>query len=91
MAINISGRQMYVQFIDDEAGGTLASASTVKMEGTPNIELAKKLGTLAADAAKAKGIGCVVVDRGGFSFRGRVKQIVESAVEGGLTIEKETK
>ncbi len=91
MAIFVSSRQMYVQFIDDTASCTLAAASTIKLDGAANIEMAKKLGEAAAEVAKSKEIGHVVVDRGGFKFHGRVKQIVDSAVEGGLTIAKEAK
>ena len=85
MAINVSNKHMYVQFIDDAAGNTLASASTLK-ETKCNLEIAKKLGAAAAEAAKAKGIAKVVVDRGGFKFTGRVAAIVASAVENGLSI-----
>ena len=77
---------MYVQFIDDRAMTTLASASTIKDKKPCNIETAKWLGEQAAEAAKAKGISIVVVDRGGFKFHGRVKQIVDSAVAAGLKI-----
>lgn len=88
MAINVSNKHMYVQFIDDRAMNTLASASTLKKgEAKPcNLETAKWLGEQAASAAKEKGICAVVVDRGGFKFHGRVKQIVDSAVAAGLKI-----
>ncbi len=86
MAIFISNKHMYVQFIDDRAMTTLASASTIKDKKPCNIETAKWLGEQAAEAAKAKGISIVVVDRGGFKFHGRVKQIVDSAVAAGLKI-----
>ena len=85
MSICISNKHMYVQFIDDAAGNTLASASTIK-ETKCNIEVAKTLGANAAEAAKAKGISRVVVDRGGHPFTGRVAAIVASAVENGLSI-----
>ncbi|MBP5321595.1 MAG: 50S ribosomal protein L18 [Kiritimatiellae bacterium] len=88
MAINVSNKHMYVQFIDDRAMNTLASATTLKKgESRPcNLETAKWLGEQAAGVAKDKGISIVVVDRGGFKFHGRVKQIVESAVAAGLKI-----
>ncbi len=89
MAVYVSNRHMYVQFIDDTASSTLAGISSVTSEGHANIAVAAQLGADAATAAKAKGIGRVVVDRGGFKFHGRVKQIVDSAVENGLTIKKE--
>ena len=85
MAICITNKHMYVQFIDDAAGNTLAQASSLK-ESKANLEVAKKLGAAAAEAAKAKGITRVVVDRGGFKFTGRVAAIVASAVENGLSI-----
>ena len=85
MSICITNKHMYVQFIDDAAGNTLAQASSLK-ESKANLEVAKKLGAAAAEAAKAKGITRVVVDRGGFKFTGRVAAIVESAVEAGLSI-----
>ena len=85
MAICVTNKHMYVQFIDDAAGNTLAQASSLK-EAKANLEVAKKLGAAAAEAAKAKGITRVVVDRGGFKFTGRVAAIVASAVENGLSI-----
>lgn len=86
MAICVSNKHMYVQFIDDDAMNTLASTSTLKEGKNSNLETAKLIGANAAEAAKAKGISVVVVDRGGFSFHGRVKQIVDSAVENGLKV-----
>ena len=85
MSLCITNKHMYVQFIDDTVGNTLASASTIK-ETKCNLEIAKKLGAAAAEAAKAKGIKTVVVDRGGFKFTGRIAAIVEAAVENGLSI-----
>lgn len=85
MSICVSNKHIYVQFIDDAAGNTLASATSVK-EPHCNIEVATRLGAAAAEAAKAKGIVRVVVDRGGFKFTGRVKAIVDAAVANGLSI-----
>ena len=85
MAIYISNKHLYVQFIDDDAGRTLAQANTLKDEKA-NLEVAKALGARAAEAAKAAGISNIVVDRGGFKYTGRVAAIVESAVEAGLSI-----
>ena len=85
MSICITNKHMYVQFIDDDAGKTLASASTLK-EKKANLEVAKALGASAAEAAKAAGITVAVVDRGGFKYTGRVAAIVESAVAAGLSI-----
>ena len=87
MAIFISNKHMYVQFIDDATGTTLAHTTSVKsaVKGT-SLESAKQVGALAAEAALAKGLRQVVVDRGGFRFQGRVKQLVEAAVAAGLKI-----
>ncbi len=85
MSICVTNKHMYVQFIDDTAGRTLASASTLKGI-KPNLDGAKTLGAAAADAAKAKGISLVVVDRGGNPYTGRIAAIVESAVENGIKI-----
>ena len=85
MSICISNKHMYVQFIDDAAGNTLASASSIK-EQKANLEVAKNLGAAAAEAAKAKGIKRIVVDRGGHPYTGRVAAIVEEAVANGLSI-----
>ena len=80
MSICITNKNMYVQFIDDDAGKTLASASSLK-EKKANLEVAKSLGQAAAAAAKT-----VVVDRGGFKYTGRLAAIVEAAVEAGLAV-----
>ncbi|MBP5510908.1 MAG: 50S ribosomal protein L18 [Kiritimatiellae bacterium] len=86
MAICVTNQHMYVQFIDDDAMTTLASASSLKDNANANKAEAKVVGERAAEAAKAKGISLVVVDRGGFKFHGRVKEIVDSAVAAGLKI-----
>ena len=81
---------IYVQVIDDEAGNTLASASTLdhelraNMEGKNKTEQAKLVGMAIAARAKAKGIGQVVFDRGGYRYFGRVKALADGAREGGL-------
>jgi len=74
MSVCITGQHIYVQFIDDEAGRTLASAST-RSKTTPerenlaaNVASAKKIGTLAAKVALEKGIKQVVFDRGGMRY-----------------------
>ena len=85
MSICVTNNNMYVQFIDDDAQKTLAQANTLKDEKA-NLEVAKNLGAKAAEAAKAAGISLVVVDRGGNKFTGRVKTIVDAAVEAGLKI-----
>ena len=85
MSICVTNKHMYVQFIDDDAGRTLAQANSLKDEKA-NLEVAKALGAKAAEAAKAAGISIVVVDRGGNKFTGRVAAIVEACVAGGVAI-----
>ena len=85
MSICVTNKHMYVQFIDDDAGRTLAQANSLKDEKA-NLEVAKALGAKAAEAAKAAGISLVVVDRGGRKYTGRVAAIVEAAVAGGVAI-----
>ncbi|MBE6381638.1 MAG: 50S ribosomal protein L18 [Lentisphaerae bacterium] len=85
MSVCVTNKHMYVQFIDDEAGRTLAQANSLK-EKNINVAVAKNLGASAAEAAKAAGISTVVVDRGGFKFTGRVKAVVDAVVEGGISI-----
>jgi large subunit ribosomal protein L18 len=86
MSICVTNSHMYVQFIDDDAGTTLASASTLGMGAKLNVGTAQELGTKAAQAAIDKGISMVVIDRGGFSYHGRVQGIVEAALEAGLKV-----
>jgi len=77
---------IYAQVIDDVAGVTLASASTLDKEvskGT-KTEQAVVVGKLVAERAVAKGISEVVFDRGGYLYHGRVKALADSARENGL-------
>ena len=85
MSICVTNKNMYVQFIDDDAGKTLAQANSLKDEKA-NLAVAKALGAKAAEAAKAAGISIVVVDRGGNKYTGRIAAIVDAAVEAGLSI-----
>lgn len=78
---------IHAQIIDDTKGVTLVSASTVEKDYTDyggNKDAAKKVGTLIAERALAKGITEVVFDRGGYLYHGRVKELAEGAREGGL-------
>ena len=82
-----SNANIYAQIIDDVAGNTLVSASTVEkaFEGNGgNCEAAKKIGAAIAERALQKGIEEVVFDRGGYIYHGRVKALAEGAREGGL-------
>jgi large subunit ribosomal protein L18 len=86
MALYFSNKNITVQFIDDDAAKTIAAATTVGTDAKLNVATATEIGTKAAEAAKAKGIENIVVDRGGFAFHGRVKALVEAAVAAGLKI-----
>ena len=83
-----SGNHIYAQIIDDVAGHTLASASTLdkslNLTSTQNKEAAKVIGELIAKRALEKGIQEVVFDRGGFIYHGRIKELAEGAREAGL-------
>ncbi len=82
-----SENHIYAQIIDDVAGATLCSASTVEkaFEGKgSNVEAARKIGAAIAERALHKGIEEVVFDRGGYIYHGRVKALAEGAREGGL-------
>lgn len=86
MSVYRSNNHVTVQFIDDEAAVTLAAVSTQQadLKGPNNVETAKKVGSKAAEAAKAAGIETVVFDRGGFRYGGRVAALADAAREGGL-------
>ena len=86
MAIAMSNKNICVQFVDDDAGNTLAAYTTVGTGAKLNIATAGDAGAKAAAAALAKGISLVVVDRGWFKYHGRVKALVEAAVAAGLKI-----
>ena len=88
LSIHRSGRHIYAQVIDDAAGKTLASASTlekdVRADTGATADAASKVGQRVAERAKAAGVSSVVFDRGGFLFHGRVKALADGAREGGL-------
>lgn len=90
MSVCFTQRNIHVQFIDDEAGITLASASSLsksvpeREKLAANVTSAKRLGQHAAEAAKAKGIEAVVFDRSGARFHGKVKALADAAREAGL-------
>ena len=90
MTVFRSNKQIYVQFIDDLAGVTLATASSLDKEvvaeaaGKNKCEVAALVGKLAAARAIEKGISCVAFDRNGYLYHGRVKMLADAAREGGL-------
>src|SRR5206468_4011053 len=83
-----SGRHIYAQVIDDGAGVTIASASTLdkdlKGKTGATKDVAAAVGKTLAERAKKAGVSAVVFDRGGFLFHGRVKALADAAREGGL-------
>ena len=85
-----SSKHIYAQVIDDDAGRTLAEASSVskkKAEGGAEhskSDTAFEIGKAVAEACKAKGIKTVVFDRGGYEYHGRVAKVADGAREGGL-------
>ena len=82
-----SNTNLYVQVIDDVAGNTLVSASTLDKDvktKKANKEAAKELGALIAKKALDKKIDTVVFDRSGYIYHGVVKELAEAAREGGL-------
>ena len=87
LAVFRSNKHIYAQLIDDDAGRTLASASTMegalRSQATGTVEAAKKIGSLLGERAKAAGVTAVVFDRGGFRFHGRVAAVAEGAAQPG--------
>ena len=83
-------RHMYAQVIDDAAGHTLVSASTLDKnvrgicEGLRKAEAARVVGRVLAERALAHGVTEVVFDRGGYKYHGRVRALAEAAREAGL-------
>ena len=90
LAVYRSEKHIYAQIIDDVAGRTIVSASTVdkelreKLTKTWNQEAAREVGKLIAKRAAEKGIKRIVFDRGGFKFHGRIKSLADAAREAGL-------
>ena len=82
-----SNNNLFAQVIDDVAGNTLVSASTLDKEvktKASNIEAAKEVGELIAKRAIKAGIKTVVFDRGGYIYHGKIKALAEAAREAGL-------
>ncbi|MCX7928565.1 MAG: 50S ribosomal protein L18 [Patescibacteria group bacterium] len=86
MSVFRSNRGMNVQLIDDQNQVTLISVNhkAIDAKGT-KIEQSFKLGEKIAEMAKERNINCVVFDRGGYRFHGRVKAVAEGARKGGLS------
>ena len=84
MSVFRSNKQIYVQFVDDTTGRTLASASSKGMAEGTKCEISEKVGELAAKKAMEPGITTVVFDRNGYLFHGRVKSVADGARKAGL-------
>ncbi|MBB3084910.1 50S ribosomal protein L18 [Geodermatophilus sabuli] len=88
LVVHRSSRHIHVQVVDDTVGRTLVSASTLDpslraAEGDKST-LARQVGALVAERAKAAGIAAVVFDRGGNRYHGRIAALADGAREGGL-------
>jgi large subunit ribosomal protein L18 len=90
MSVRFSNEHIYVQFIDDAARVTVCSTSTVhknvaeRDKMAANVAGAKRIGAIAAETAKSKGITEVVFDRSGARYHGKVKALADAAREAGL-------
>ncbi|MEQ7873315.1 50S ribosomal protein L18 [Sphingomonas sp. ASV193] len=88
LSVHRSGRHIYAQVIDDAAGKTIVSASSLdkdlKKDGGATRDAASSVGKALAEKAKKAGVDKVVFDRGGFLFHGRVKALADAARDGGL-------
>jgi large subunit ribosomal protein L18 len=90
LAVHFSGKHVYAQVIDDDAGRTLIAAATTQKDvlgenkAAANRTTAEVIGKIIAERAKAKKISKVVFDRGGFQYQGKVKALADAAREGGL-------
>ena len=88
LAVFRSNKHIYAQVIDDVAGRTVASASTMEKGGgkgsAGTVEAAKAVGERLGERAKSAGIDSVVFDRGGFKYHGRVAAVAEGARSAGL-------
>ena len=88
LVVTRSSRHLFVQVVDDVAGTTLASASTMEADlrtlAGDKTAKARKVGNLVAERAKDAGVEAVVFDRGGSKYHGRVAALADGAREGGL-------
>jgi large subunit ribosomal protein L18 len=90
LSIHFSGKHVYAQVIDDDAGKTLIAVATTekslvgKDKSAANRASAEVVGKMIAERALNKKIDKVVFDRGGFQYQGKVKALADAAREGGL-------
>jgi large subunit ribosomal protein L18 len=92
LSVHRTSMQIYCQIIDDDAGRTIASASSLEkanreaLKKGSTIEAAKIVGKQIAERAIAAGVKEVIFDRGAYMYHGRVKAVAEGAREAGLKI-----
>jgi large subunit ribosomal protein L18 len=81
-----SNKVIYAQLIDDAAGHTLTSSSSIELDkkGGVNMTISKSVGKKVAEKAVASGIQEIVFDRNGYLYHGNIKALAEGAREGGL-------
>lgn len=89
LAVFRSNKHIVAQIIDDDAGVTLAAASTVEADlraagPGSSVAAADRVGALVAERAKAAGVAMVVFDRGGFNYHGRIAAVADAARQAGL-------
>jgi large subunit ribosomal protein L18 len=90
LAVHFSGKHIYAQVIDDDAGRTIAAASTAErsllggVKAKANQAAAELVGKAIAERSRAKNLDRVVFDRGGFLYHGKVKALADAARAGGL-------
>ena len=92
LVVTRSSRHITAQVVDDTAGHTLASASTLEADlraakasgENDKSALARQVGALVAARAKEKGVGAVVFDRGGSAYHGRIAALADGARENDL-------
>ena len=90
LVVNRSARHIFAQVIDDEAGVTLVSASTMEADlrasDAEKTEKARKVGEIIAQRAEDAGVTAVVFDRAGHKYHGRIAAVADGAREGGLKL-----
>jgi large subunit ribosomal protein L18 len=88
LAVFRSLTHIYAQLVDDDAGRTLAAASSLDAKDAKGTrtDLAKNVGTLLGDRAKQKGVTEVVFDRGGYRYHGRVKALADGVRAAGVKV-----
>jgi large subunit ribosomal protein L18 len=95
LAVFRSLNHIYAQVIDDDAGRTLATASTLEKtlgaKSGGNVEAARLVGRAVAERAIKAGVESVVYDRGGYVYHGRVKALIEATREAGLNKQEKSR